>query len=560
MSLWGTAKKPDDNEQEGEGVVGQDDDMPSSRTQPSRIREPDERDRLLPAQPRPLHRDGYLDPDDPAVTPYNLWSIRALRFLTVMFLTINFLWWVLLLVSIFISPPGLSTRGSGFFDFSYTTLTAGILLTSLLFFANPSMAMRICQAILAGILLIDIIVIVSIGHIRNEEGPPGIASVVWATVMTIWCVFCDRVVAWGKKEEEERLTGRPETRRTLKEWLAVLVGTIIMGIYIVIPILMTCTLILRARDATLEMDGDRYGVDGDKYKVHFTCIGDSKKDVDGLIQPTILLESGEDPLEYDFEHWAYGAYQNGTIDRYCYWDRPGYAWSDNAPSPHSAGMNADNLAEVLALAGEEGPWITVSAGYGSIVSRIFSARHFRDVTGIMLVDPLHEDLLYRIGSPLRGFTLWGWGILSPLGVDRVIGALFGGISREDRVYGNRAYQNGKYIRAQLQENLAANSLTKSEVASGTPLRGIDTPLVVVSSGIKVRTDKEWENKQEDMTKITGKLLSWDVVNKAPHKVWSTLEGRTVMEKRLGELVKASMKVSVTHSEVVDGVVEQPKTE
>ncbi len=154
----------------------------------------------------------------------------------------------------------------------------------------------------------------------------------------------------------------------------------------------------------------------------------------------------------------------------------------------------------------------------------------------------------------------GLGILSPLGVDRVIGALFGGISREDRVYGNRAYQNGKYIRAQLQENLAANSLTKSEVASGTPLRGIDTPLVVVSSGIKVRTDKEWENKQEDMTKITGKLLSWDVVNKAPHKVWSTLEGRTVMEKRLGELVKASMKVSVTHSEVVDGVVEQPKTE
>ncbi|KAK1090489.1 hypothetical protein LTR48_008201 [Friedmanniomyces endolithicus] len=171
----------------------------------------------------------------------------------------------------------------------------------------------------------------------------------------------------------------------------------------------------------------------------------------------------------------------------------------------------------------------------------------------MLVDPLHEDLLYRIGSPVRGFTLWGWGILSPLGVDRVIGALFGGISREDRVYGNRAYQNGKYIKAQLQENLAANSLTKSEVASGTPLRGIETPLVVVSSGIEVRKDKEWENKQEDLTKITAKLLSWDVV-------WSTLEGRTVMEKRLGELVKASMVVPVNRSEVVDGVVEQPKME
>jgi len=72
MSLWGTAKKPDDNEQDIEGVNGQDDDVHSARAQPSRVREPDERDRLLPAQPRPLHRDGYLDPDDPAVSSSTL--------------------------------------------------------------------------------------------------------------------------------------------------------------------------------------------------------------------------------------------------------------------------------------------------------------------------------------------------------------------------------------------------------------------------------------------------------------------------------------------------------
>jgi hypothetical protein len=27
------------------------------------------------------------------------------------------------------------------------------------------------------------------------------------------------------------------------------------------------------------------------------------------------------------------------------------------------------------------------------------------------------------------------------------------------------------------------------------------------------------------------------VNKAPHEVWKTLEGREIMEKRLGELVR-----------------------
>ena len=449
---------------------------------------------------------------------------------------------MLLFVSIFVSPPGLHTRGSGFFDFSYTTLTAGLLLTSLLFFSAPSMAMRVCQAVLALLLLIDVIIIVSVGRLRAEEGPPGMASVVWATLIAVWCVMVDRVVAWGKREEEERLTGRPETRRTLREWLAILVATIILVAYIVIAILMSATLILRARDATLEMDGERIFVDDHKYEVHVACMGEVTTNADGQRAPTILLEAGENPVEYDFEHWAYSAYQNGTIDRYCYWDRPGYAWSDSAPSPHSAGMSADNLAEALAIMGEQGPWVLVSAGYGSIVSRIFSARHFRDVVGIMLVDPLHEDLLHRIASPTRGFLLWAWGVISPLGLQRIGGALFNGQTREDRVYGRNAYQGGKFIKAQLQENLVADSLTKSEVASARTIQALDTPLVVVSSGISLRRDEEWRRKQEDLTKVTGRLLAWDVVNKAPHYVWKTLDGRAIMEKRLGELVKEGKEV------------------
>jgi len=483
------------------------------------------------------------------VSPYNLWTVRALRFLSVLFLAITFIWWVLLLVSIFVSPPGLHTRGSGFSDFSYTTLTAGTLLCSLLFFSAPSLAMRICQGVLSLFLLVNLIIIVSVPRIRAEEGPPGIASVVWATLITAYCVLTDRVVAWGKREEEERLTGRPESRRTLREWLAVLAATVILAIYIAITVLMTATLILRARDASLEMDGERYFVDGDKYEVHLACIGEAQVD-NGTHTPTILLEAAEEPLEFDFEHWAYAAYKNGTISRYCYWDRPGYGWSDNAPSPHSAGMSADNLAEALAVAGEQGPWVLVSAGYGSIVSRIFSARHGRDVVGIMLIDPLHEDLLHRIAAPGRGFLLWAWGIISPLGIDRIGGALFKGRTREDRVYGKEATQGGKFIKAALQENLVADSLSKNEVASARTIQSADTPLVVVSSGVSVRRDEEWSRKQEDLTKLTDNLVSWDVINKAPHHVWDTYEGRKVMEKRLGQLVKSKYKAVDGGFEVV----------
>lgn len=63
-------------------------------------------------------------------------------------------------------------------------------------------------------------------------------------------------------------------------------------------------------------------------------------------------------------------------------------------------------------------------------------------------------------------------------------------------------------------------------------------MAVVSSGIEVKRDSEWEKKQRDLTHITRKLVAWDIVNKAPSEVWKTLEGRRIIEKRLKELVYA----------------------
>jgi hypothetical protein len=238
-----------------------------------------------------------------------------MRYLTILFLIVTFLWWVLLLVSIFVSPPGMHSRGSGFFDFAYTCLTIGNLLVATIFFVTPAKGLRITTAIIALVLVVDMIIILAVPRIRLEEGWIGIASVVWAVVMAIWCVLTDRVVAWGKREEEERLTGRPETRRTLKEWIAVSVATVLTVVFIIIVILMTATLGLRSSDATLQMYGDRILVDGDKYAVHLACVGNVTHNK-GDREPTMLLEAGEDPAEYDLEHWAYAAYKNGTVSRY----------------------------------------------------------------------------------------------------------------------------------------------------------------------------------------------------------------------------------------------------
>jgi len=129
----------------------------------------------------------------------------------------------------------------------------------------------------------------------------------------------------GQTRGRGTLTGRPETRRTLREWLSVFTTTVIQVVFIVIAVLMTATLIFVPamrlwrwlESATPSMaTSTRFTLPALVRHVR----------QNGKRNPTILLEAGEEPVEYDLEHWAYSSWKNGTIDRYCYWtaqDTPG---------------------------------------------------------------------------------------------------------------------------------------------------------------------------------------------------------------------------------------------
>jgi hypothetical protein len=90
---------------------------------------------------------------------------------------IAFVWWIVLLVSTFVTPPGFHIRGSGFFTFSYASLAFANLLLTLLFFAVPSKAVRITSLVTAGLLLVNAILLISVQQTRYEEGWVGMASV-----------------------------------------------------------------------------------------------------------------------------------------------------------------------------------------------------------------------------------------------------------------------------------------------------------------------------------------------------------------------------------------------
>ncbi|RVD80843.1 uncharacterized protein DFL_008730 [Arthrobotrys flagrans] len=508
--------------------------------QPTMYYEPDERTRLLPTSTHHgVSGQPPLDIDDPAVTPLNLWSIRFLRYFTITFLVVACGWWLVLLVTMFVSPQGFHSRGGGWFAFGYTSLAIGILMLLLFSFTTPSRAEEVVQSIIAVLLLVNLIIILSAPGLKEEEGWIGLGSAIFVLGVTLWAVCVDRSVEWGKKEEEERLTGRAETRRSLREWCSVFSALTIMVVFLVISVLFTGTLSLRAYDQSLEVPGKRVWVEDRNYQVHVYCTpehGDKEKE-----NVTVFLEGGERAVANGLLDWANENYVNGTIGRFCYWDRPGYGFSDVAPSPLSAGMAADALSEALAKVDEKGPFILVAHGIGSIYTRIFASRQGKSIKGLMLIDPLHESYLPDVGSSGRGFFMWFRGVISPLGLEILFNAIFKARSREDRIFGRSSYLNAKTIKAKLQESLAANTFTKPEVTTSKAILSRKMPLVVVSSGEGVKRDRRWDQAQKESTGLTDNLLHWDVVNKAGHKVWETADGWNVMSKRIGKLVGVATK-------------------
>ena len=107
----------------------------------------DEHTRLLPNRLNST-RD-VLRPDDPAVSPYNLWTVRILRYVTIILTLITFTWWVLLLVSTVATPPGFNVRGSGFYAYGYSSLALANMLFTIIFFGVPARPVRILVVVIA---------------------------------------------------------------------------------------------------------------------------------------------------------------------------------------------------------------------------------------------------------------------------------------------------------------------------------------------------------------------------------------------------------------------------
>lgn len=206
-------------------------------------------------------RTPLLDPSDPLVSPLNLSAVRSLRNTLWVLLGFSIVFTIFLFINTFISfyVPLLNTsffrllptsilsglvsitpKDSGFPELILVFLADISLLLSLFFFTFPTSTDRLLGIVAASALFLSLLLTSFIPGLRQRYNGASLPLAIgWYFLSaTLGLIVSPTIVLWGKTHEEVRLTGRRETRRTVREWLAVSLSVIVSGIFVVLPSLL----------------------------------------------------------------------------------------------------------------------------------------------------------------------------------------------------------------------------------------------------------------------------------------------------------------------------------
>jgi pimeloyl-ACP methyl ester carboxylesterase len=114
--------------------------------------------------------------------------------------------------------------------------------------------------------------------------------------------------------------------------------------------------------------------------------------------PTLILEAG---MGSDTSTWSPVHDSLAGITRTCAYDRTGRGRSDGGSAGDLDGMS-DELAALMAAAGEPPPYVVVGHSLGSVIGRVHASRHREDVAGLVLVDGFDPDIFDSAVVPRLG--------------------------------------------------------------------------------------------------------------------------------------------------------------
>jgi pimeloyl-ACP methyl ester carboxylesterase len=175
----------------------------------------------------------------------------------------------------------------------------------------------------------------------------------------------------------------PRKRRRLRTWaIRVLAGLLLLVIG------------AAATSALLELrDARRFPAPGDLVELpdgrqlHLDVRGEQHGG------PTVVLDAGWGGSSPAYA-WLHDQLDD-SVTTVAY-DRPGFGWSDPADRPVDPAATADDLHAALDARRLPGPYILVGHSLGAHYARVFAERYPDDVTGLVLLDPSHEDQFDRM--------------------------------------------------------------------------------------------------------------------------------------------------------------------
>lgn len=262
-------------------------------------------------------------------------------------------------------------------------------------------------------------------------------------------------------------------------------------------------------------------------KLHLHCIGSKG--------PTLIIEAGGGAWS---TFWTHIQKNISTDRRTCVYDRAGLGWSQSARQAQSAEEYAQNLHEVLSLAGEEPPYILAGHSLGGYLIRIYAEHYPHDIAGLIFIDSAHEDQWTRLPAEFDAFMQ---GLLSQMkfasylanfGLMRVMPPPEQGLSPQQETIIRREMATARFWRANLAEFRQGMTVLPDAVRE---LSRMDNPPLLVISAEKSAylycseaqpsslppcgpTQAIWDELQEDLTTLSSESRQV-VIPDATHAIY-----------------------------------------
>lgn len=230
-------------------------------------------------------------------------------------------------------------------------------------------------------------------------------------------------------------------------------------------------------------------VDIDGYQLHINCEGEGR--------PIVIFDSGLGGFSMD---WLKVQNQLKDVSTICTYDRAGYGWSDEGPSPRVTEQIVEELHELLINAALEPPYVLVGHSFGGFNVQYFSKLYPKLVAGMVLVESSHPEQFSRLPDiPLQAAKNNSRQRLTTMFDARILR----NYPEPHRIQAGQFLTSDKSIRTQQREFL---NFTQSGVQVGQVNRQLDVPLVIVTRAKRVWPNTPYGDQQETVWKQLQKEL------------------------------------------------------